>query len=63
MFARGEVTQGGAISIEEGQGDMFMFGGNSFLAVSEKARTVGWMQKEKGIENSIQDALPGPGSA
>jgi len=63
MFARGEVTQRGAISIGEGEGDMFMFGGNSFLAVSEKAKAFGWMQKEKGIEGSIQDALPGPGSA
>jgi hypothetical protein len=58
LFARGETKQPGAISIPEAEADGYMFGGNSFLKVSAKARALGWVQKEKGLEDSMREALP-----
>lgn len=40
-----------------------MFGGNSFMAVSEKARALGWTQKGKDLEGAIREALPVPSTA
>lgn len=58
LFARGEVTEGGAISIGEGEGEGYMFGGNSFMSVSEKVKKLGWTQKQKDLEGSMRAGLP-----
>ncbi|KAF7972918.1 hypothetical protein HWV62_16568 [Athelia sp. TMB] len=43
LFARGHATEGGAVSIEEGVSDeLYMFGGNSYMEVSEKTKALGW---------------------
>ncbi|KAF7970905.1 hypothetical protein HWV62_22670 [Athelia sp. TMB] len=43
LFARGHATEGGAVSIEEGVSDeLYMFGGNSYMEVSEKTKELGW---------------------
>ncbi|GAA6027244.1 hypothetical protein JCM8097_002519 [Rhodosporidiobolus ruineniae] len=63
LHARGDVAQPGAKSIGEGEGDLYMFGGNSFMAVSEKAkRLIGWTQRQVGLEEAIRQALPAPTS-
>ncbi|WVR08818.1 hypothetical protein IAU60_005876 [Kwoniella sp. DSM 27419] len=58
LHARGEVAQPGAISIEDGQGDLYMFGTNSFMAVSEKAKSLGWTRKQPVLSEAIHLALP-----
>ena len=57
LKAREEVKQGSAISINEGEGDPYMFGGNSFMSVSEKAKALGWKQKQPNLEEAIRQAL------
>lgn len=57
LKARGDVPNGGAISIPEGSGDPYMFGGNSFLAVSEKAKAFGWKQQQLDLLDSVKQAL------
>jgi hypothetical protein len=57
LHARGDIAKGGAISIPEGSGEGYMFGGNSFMAVSEKAKALGWHQAELGLADSMRDAL------
>ncbi|KAL7424000.1 hypothetical protein Q5752_001585 [Cryptotrichosporon argae] len=57
LYARGEVAQPGAVSINEGDADGYMFGGNSFMAPSEKAKALGWRQKAPGFEEAIKLAL------
>lgn len=61
LFARGEVKKSGAVSIQEGKGDAYMFVGNSFMKVSEKARKLGWVQKEKDLIGSMKASLPARG--
>jgi hypothetical protein len=34
-----------------------MFGGNSFMAVSEKAKALGWQQNELDLAESMRQAL------
>jgi hypothetical protein len=58
LHARGDIPHAGAISIAEGEGEGYMFGGNSFMAVSEKAKELGWKQKQPDIMESIKMALP-----
>ncbi|KAM0749952.1 NAD(P)-binding protein [Meredithblackwellia eburnea MCA 4105] len=60
LYARGDVKQPGAVEITDDKGDMYMFGGNSFLAKSKKAEAFGFVQKEKDLIESMKDALPAP---
>ncbi|ODN76007.1 hypothetical protein L202_05967 [Cryptococcus amylolentus CBS 6039] len=57
LHARGDIPNPGAISIGEGEGDMYMFGGNSFMAVSEKAAALGWKRRQPGLVDSVKLAL------
>lgn len=57
LYARGEVKQPGARSIGDSEGDLYMFGTNSFLAVSNKTKQFGWTPKSKDLVDSIKDAL------
>lgn len=58
LFARGDIPNNGAVSLDEGAGDMYMFGTNSFMEVSEKAKSTGWAQKQPDLMESIKLALP-----
>ncbi|CAN9430863.1 unnamed protein product [Alternaria alternata] len=58
LFARGETSKPSAIEIAEGEGILYMFGGNSFLAPSKKAKALGFRPKQKDLVNSMRDALP-----
>jgi nucleoside-diphosphate-sugar epimerase len=58
LYARGDVKQPSAKSIPEGEGIMYMFGGNSFLAPSKKAKAFDWVPQEKDLISSMRDALP-----
>lgn len=58
LLVRGVVTEGGAISIGEGKGEPYMFGGNSYMTVSEKTKKLGWTQKEKDPESLLRDGFP-----
>ncbi|WWD16292.1 hypothetical protein CI109_100718 [Kwoniella shandongensis] len=58
LFARGDIPNGGVISLAEGEGDMYMFGTNSFMEVSEKAKSLGWKQKQPNLVEAIKLALP-----
>ncbi|KAI5480198.1 hypothetical protein MNV49_001526 [Pseudohyphozyma bogoriensis] len=60
LYARGDVKTPSAVSIPDNEGDMFMFGGNSFLAVSKKAKALGFVQREKDLVESMKEALPAP---
>ncbi|WOO79926.1 putative protein [Vanrija pseudolonga] len=53
LHAKGEVKAAGAISIPEGTGKGYMFGGSSVLAQSKKARALGWVPKAKGIVETV----------
>lgn len=57
LHARGEIPHAGATSIEEGKGEMYMFGGNSFMKISDKARLLGWTRKSPNLEDAIALAL------
>lgn len=58
LFARGAVTEGGAVSIAEGESDeLYMFGGNSYMEISEKAKALGWVPKEMNPEMLMRDAM------
>jgi hypothetical protein len=57
LFARGETSKPSAIQLAEGEGILYMFGGNSFLATSKKARVLGFKPKQKDLVSSMQDAL------
>ena len=57
LHARGDIPKGSAISIPEGSGEGYMFGGNSFMAVSEKAKALGWQRKELDLATSMRQAL------
>lgn len=58
LFARGAVTEGGAVGIEEGVSDeLYMFGGNSYMEVSEKAKALGWVPREMDPETLMRDAM------
>jgi hypothetical protein len=59
----GEVAKPGAVQIADSEVDMFMFGGNSFLAPSNMARRLNLDQRELDIESSMRQALPGPSLA
>lgn len=58
LFARGETSKPSAIELAEGEGILYMFGGNSFLAPSKKAKALGFRPKQKDIVSSMRDALP-----
>ncbi|WVF66410.1 hypothetical protein IAT40_001150 [Kwoniella sp. CBS 6097] len=58
LHARGEVRHRGAISLEDGQGDLYMFGTNSFMEVSQKAKALGWKQRGPNLTEAIKLALP-----
>lgn len=58
LHARGEIPNKGAISIGEGEGDMYMFGGNSWMEVSEKAKALGWKPTQPDLMTAIRMALP-----
>lgn len=58
LAARGAVAEGGAVSIAEGVSDeLYMFGGNSYMAVSEKARALEWAPREIAPEALMRDAM------
>ncbi|WWC73870.1 uncharacterized protein I206_107842 [Kwoniella pini CBS 10737] len=57
LYDRGDIPKSGAKSIEEGQGDLYMFGTNSFMEISEKAKNLGWSRKQPTFEDAIQLAL------
>ena len=57
LHARGDIPKGSAISIPEGSGEGYMFGGNSFMAISEKAKALGWRQRELSLADSMRQAL------
>lgn len=57
LHARGDIPKGSAISIPEGSGEGYMFGGNSFMAISEKAKALGWQQRELDLADSMRQAL------
>ncbi|OCF36054.1 hypothetical protein I316_01926 [Kwoniella heveanensis BCC8398] len=58
LHARGEVIQAGASSLEDGKGDLYMFGTNSFMEVSEKAKALGWKQRGPSLIEAVKMALP-----
>ncbi|WVQ94025.1 hypothetical protein IAU59_001103 [Kwoniella sp. CBS 9459] len=58
LYARGEVTQSGAISLKDDEGDLYMFGTNSFMEVSEKAKALGWRQRGPNLVDAVKLALP-----
>ncbi|WVQ76323.1 hypothetical protein IAR50_005988 [Cryptococcus sp. DSM 104548] len=57
LHARGDIPNPGAISIGEGEGDLYMFGGSSFMQVSEKAKDLGWRQRQPSLADSVKLAL------
>jgi nucleoside-diphosphate-sugar epimerase len=57
LHARGEVDQPSAASIDEGEGYPYMFGGNSFMAVSKKTRILAWKPKQASLIDSMTTAL------
>lgn len=57
LHARGETERPSAISIGEGEGIPYMFGGNSFLAQSKKAAAFGFKPTQEGLIESMKDAL------
>lgn len=59
LLARGHVTEGGAVSIGEGVSDeLYMFGGNSYMEVSEKTKALGWIgPKEMDPDSLMRDAM------
>lgn len=57
LFARGEVDKPSAVSIAEGEGFPYMFGGNSFMDLSRKARSLGWQPKQPDLVTSLKAAL------
>lgn len=57
LYARGDIPNKGARSIAEGEGDPYMFGGNSFLAVSSKTQAFGWAPREPAILEAVKLAL------
>lgn len=57
LHQRGEVDEPSAKSIEENQGYPYMFGGNSFLAVSNKTQKFGWKPKQHDIIEALDAAL------
>ena len=58
LYARGEVNKPSAVQIGEGEGVLYMFGGNSFLARSKKATSFGFSPTQKDLVSSMTDALP-----
>ncbi|KAI5475592.1 NAD(P)-binding protein [Pseudohyphozyma bogoriensis] len=60
LYARGEVERPSAVGIRDSDGDMFMFGGNSFLAISKKAKALGFKPRQKTIIATLQEELPAP---
>ncbi|WVW87130.1 hypothetical protein I302_109187 [Kwoniella bestiolae CBS 10118] len=58
LHTRGDIANPGARSIEDGQGDMYMFGTNSFMEVSEKAKALGWKRRQPTLEEAVKLALP-----
>lgn len=57
LHKRGEVDQPSAKSIAEGEGYPYMFGGNSFMAVSAKTRRFGWKPTQPNLIDSMTAAL------
>lgn len=58
LVARGAVTEGGAVSIPEGESDeLYMFGGNSYMGVSEKAKALGWTPQEMAPEALMKSSM------
>jgi nucleoside-diphosphate-sugar epimerase len=57
LFARGDTSKPSAKEIAEGEGILYMFGGNSFLAPSKKAKALGFKPKQKDLVSSMRDAL------
>ena len=59
LHARGDVKEPSAKSIPEGEGYMYMSGGNSFLTPSSKAvAKFGWKPQEQDLISSMKLALP-----
>ncbi|WRT69908.1 uncharacterized protein IL334_006899 [Kwoniella shivajii] len=58
LHARGDIPNPGARRLDDGQGDMYMFGTNSFMPVSQKAKALGWKQTQPGLVEAIKIALP-----
>jgi hypothetical protein len=48
----------GAVSIGEGEGEGYMFGGKSFMEVSQKAKDLGWGRRQPDIMQAMRLALP-----
>lgn len=57
LHKRGEVDEPSAKSIKEGEGYPYMFGGNSFMAISEKTRNFGWQPTQHGLIEALDVAL------
>ncbi|KAJ1025110.1 hypothetical protein NDA16_002617 [Ustilago loliicola] len=53
----GEVDEPSAKSIGEGEGYPYMFGGNSFMAVSAKTEKFGWKPSQASLIDSMTAAL------
>jgi hypothetical protein len=57
LYARGEIKEPSAKEIGEGEGILYMFGGNSFLAPSYKAKALGFTAEQKDLVGAMQEAL------
>ncbi|KAK3670314.1 hypothetical protein LTR78_009768 [Recurvomyces mirabilis] len=57
LHARGDISKPSAKQIGEGEGILYMFGGNSWLAKSKKAEALGYKPKQKDLITSMKDAL------
>lgn len=57
LHKRGEVDEPSAVSIGEGEGYPYMFGGNSFMARSEKTQRFGWKPNQVSLIDSMTAAL------
>ena len=57
LHVRNDVKNSSAVSIGEGEGFLYMFGGNSFLAKSNKAASFGWKPRQKDLISTMRDAL------
>jgi hypothetical protein len=58
LYARGDTKKPSAIEIDEDEGILYMFGTNSYLATSEKAKVLGFKPRQEGLIPAMQRALP-----
>ncbi|KAK5680392.1 hypothetical protein LTS10_007319 [Elasticomyces elasticus] len=58
LYARGDTSKPSAVEIGEGEGIMYMFGGNSFLTPSAKAKALGFKPSQPDLISAMRLALP-----